>query len=172
MFLGCLPQTDAIKQDLTKAKAALAASGDASTAVTLEYPSDLTINGVPFTTLAQKVQANLQAAGFNIQLSGSPTSTGSTNYRNGKMAFGLSLWGPDYPDPADYLAFTPGQPGRPARRVAEGLRPGDRGSCGEGAGHHCAGRPQGDLPEDPAAAEPAGAVLPADAADAGVRLDE
>ena len=25
------------------------------------------------------------------------------------MAFGLSLWGPDYPDPADYLAFTPGQ---------------------------------------------------------------
>jgi peptide/nickel transport system substrate-binding protein len=25
------------------------------------------------------------------------------------MAFGLSLWGPDYPDPADYLTFTPGQ---------------------------------------------------------------
>src|SRR6266571_8584462 len=25
------------------------------------------------------------------------------------MAFGLSLWGPDYPDPADYLVFTPGQ---------------------------------------------------------------
>jgi len=23
------------------------------------------------------------------------------------MAFGLSLWGPDYPDPADYLAFAP-----------------------------------------------------------------
>ena len=32
--------------------------------MTLEYPSDLTINGVPFTTLAQKVQANLQAAGL------------------------------------------------------------------------------------------------------------
>jgi peptide/nickel transport system substrate-binding protein len=25
------------------------------------------------------------------------------------MAFGLSLWGPDYPDPADYLTFAPGQ---------------------------------------------------------------
>jgi peptide/nickel transport system substrate-binding protein len=25
------------------------------------------------------------------------------------MAFGLSLWGPDFPDPADYLVFTPGQ---------------------------------------------------------------
>src|SRR5207253_6052355 len=66
-------------------------------------------NGVPFTTMAQKVQASLQSAGFNVQLSGSPTGTWLTKYRDGKMAFGLSLWGPDYPDPADYLAFTPGQ---------------------------------------------------------------
>ena len=108
MFLGSLPQSDAIKQDLAKAKAALAASarepeGDP------RYPSDLTINGVPFATMAQKVQANLEAAGFSIELSGSPTSNWLTKYRDGKMAFGLSLWGPDYPDPADYLAFTPGK---------------------------------------------------------------
>jgi peptide/nickel transport system substrate-binding protein len=109
MFLGALPQKDAVKQNLAKAKAALAASGVGSQQVTLEYPSDLTINGVPFTTLAQKVQANLQAAGFDVQLSGSPTSNWLTKYRDGKMAFGLSLWGPDYPDPADYLTFTPGQ---------------------------------------------------------------
>jgi peptide/nickel transport system substrate-binding protein len=108
MFLGALPQSADTQMDLAKAKAALAASGDASQQVTLDYPSDLTINGVPFTSLAQKVQANLQAAGFNITLSGSPTSSWLTDYRNGKMAFGLSLWGPDYPDPADYLAFTPG----------------------------------------------------------------
>ena len=25
------------------------------------------------------------------------------------MALGIWLWGPDYPDPADYLLFTPGQ---------------------------------------------------------------
>ena len=109
MFLGALPQSAAVKQNLPKAKAALAASGVGGQQVTLEYPSDLTINGVPFTTLAQKVQANLQAAGFNIQLSGSPTGTWLTKYRDGQMAFGLSLWGPDYPDPADYLTFTPGQ---------------------------------------------------------------
>jgi peptide/nickel transport system substrate-binding protein len=109
MFLGSLPQKDAIKQNLTKAKAALTASGAGNTQVTLEYPSDLTINGVPFTSMAQKVQSNLQAAGFNIALSGSPTSNWLTKYRDGQMAFGLSLWGPDYPDPADYLAFTPGQ---------------------------------------------------------------
>ena len=28
---------------------------------------------------------------------------------DGKMPFGLSLWGPDYPDPADYLVFLPGE---------------------------------------------------------------
>jgi peptide/nickel transport system substrate-binding protein len=109
MFLGALPQKNAVKQDVAKAKAALAASGVGSQQVTLEYPSDLTINGVPFTTLAQKVQANLKSVGFNVELSGAPTGTWLTKYRDGKMAFGLSLWGPDYPDPADYLVFTPGQ---------------------------------------------------------------
>jgi len=109
MFLGALPKAAAIKQNLTRAKAALAASGVGDQQVSLEYPSDLTINGVPFSTLAQRVQANLQAAGFKIELSGAPTSTWLTKYRDGKMAFGLSLWGPDYPDPADYLTFSPGQ---------------------------------------------------------------
>ncbi len=109
MFLGALPAKDAIKQDTAKAKSALAASGVGGQSVNLEYPSDLTINGVPFTTLAEKVQANLQALGFNIQLAGSPTGTWLTKYRAGQMAFGLSLWGPDYPDPADYLTFAPGQ---------------------------------------------------------------
>ena len=108
MFLGSLPQSAKVNQDLAKAKSALNASGAAGQEVKLEYPSDLTINGVPFTTLAQKVQANLNAAGFNITLSGSPTSNWLSEYRDGKMAFGLSLWGPDYPDPADYLVFGPG----------------------------------------------------------------
>jgi peptide/nickel transport system substrate-binding protein len=108
MFLGALPKKDAIKQSVAKAKAALAASGQGSQTVTLEYPSDLTINGVPFTTLAQKVQSNLQSIGIKVELSGAPTGTWLTKYRGGTMAFGLSLWGPDYPDPADYLTFAPG----------------------------------------------------------------
>jgi peptide/nickel transport system substrate-binding protein len=109
MFLGALPKASAVKQNVAKAKAALTASGVGNQSINLEFPSDLTINGVPFSTLAQKVQANLNALGFNIQLSGAPTGTWLTKYRDGKMAFGLSLWGPDYPDPADYLTFAPGQ---------------------------------------------------------------
>jgi peptide/nickel transport system substrate-binding protein len=109
MFLGALPQKDAIKRNLAKARSELAASGLGNQHITLEYPSDLTINGVPFASLAQKVQANLQAVGFHVDLGGSTVGTWLQKYRDGKMAFGLSLWGPDYPDPEDYLAFTPGQ---------------------------------------------------------------
>ena len=104
-----LPKSAAIKRNLTKAKSELAASGAGSKTITLEYPSDLTINGVPFGSLAQRVQANLQAVGFHIDLAGSTVGTWLQKYRDGKMAFGLSLWGPDYPDPADYLVFTPGE---------------------------------------------------------------
>jgi len=109
MFLGSLPQKNRINQNVTKAKAELAASGIGNQKITLEFPSDLTINGVPFSSLAQKVQANLQAIGFNVDLGGATVGTWLSKYRDGKMAFGLSLWGPDYPDPADYLVFTPGQ---------------------------------------------------------------
>jgi peptide/nickel transport system substrate-binding protein len=109
MFLGSLPRKDAVRQNLTRARAALQASGFASRTITLEFPSDLTINGVPFTSLAQRVQANLQSAGFHVDLAGSTVGTWLQKYRDGKMAFGLSLWGPDYPDPLDYLAFMPGE---------------------------------------------------------------
>jgi peptide/nickel transport system substrate-binding protein len=109
MFLGALPQSAAVKQNLTKAKTFLAASGVENQKITIEYPSNFTINGVLFDSLAQKVQANLQAAGLNVELAGSPVGTWLQRYRDGNMAFGLSLWGPDYPDPADYLAFMPGE---------------------------------------------------------------
>jgi peptide/nickel transport system substrate-binding protein len=109
MFLGSLPQKDRIRQDVAKARSELAASGVGNQKITLEFPSDLTINGVPFATLAQRVQANLKTAGFDVDLAGAPVGTWLQKYRDGKMAFGLSLWGPDYPDPSDYLAFLPGQ---------------------------------------------------------------
>ena len=83
MFLGALPKTDQVKQNVTKAKSALQASGHAGDSITLEYPSDLTINGVPFQTLAQKVQSNLQSIGIKVDLAGSPTGTWLTSYRSG-----------------------------------------------------------------------------------------
>ena len=109
MFLGSLPQSAAVRQNVARAKAALTASGLGGQEVTLEYPTDLTINGVSFETLAQRIQANLSAIGMNVKLAGSPVGTWLQRYRDGKMPFGLSVWGPDYPDPADYLVFLPGE---------------------------------------------------------------
>jgi len=109
MFVGALPPSAAPRRNLARARSELAASGVGDQTFTVEYPSDLTVNGVAFTTLAQRVQANLREIGLNVQLAGAPTGTWLDKYRNGTMAFGLSLWGPDYPDPADYLAFMPGE---------------------------------------------------------------
>jgi peptide/nickel transport system substrate-binding protein len=109
MLLGSLPKKLAIEQNLAKARAALAASGVANEQVTLEYPSDLTLNGVSFATLAQKVQASLQSAGIDVTLSGSPIASWLPRWRDGKLAFALSAATFDYPDPGDYLVFTPGE---------------------------------------------------------------
>src|SRR5207247_8537877 len=103
MFLGALPKSAAIKRNLTKAKSELAASGAGSKTITLEYPSDLTINGVPFGSLAQRVQANLQAVGFHIDLAGSTVGTWLPKYRDGKTPFGRALCGRECPDPARSL---------------------------------------------------------------------
>src|SRR6202162_2016428 len=109
MFLGALTPSDDAKFDLTKAKAELAASGISNPTVNLGFPSDFTLNGISFSTLAQKVQANLQAAGITVNLTGSPISTALADYRAGTEQLGLWLWGPDYPDPNDHLVFLPGQ---------------------------------------------------------------
>jgi peptide/nickel transport system substrate-binding protein len=109
MLLGALPPSAAVRRNLARARSELAASGMGDRTFTVEYPSDLTVNGVAFATLAQRVQANLQDIGLEVELAGAPAGTWLDKYRNGTMAFGLSLWGPDYPDPADYLAFMPGE---------------------------------------------------------------
>jgi len=108
MIAGTLPAADALKQDVEGAKAALAASGMASQKPKLAYPSDLTLGGLSFQTLAEKLQSQLAAAGIEIDLAPAPVATELDNYRNGKEQMGLWYWGPDFPDPSNYLAFAPG----------------------------------------------------------------
>ena len=108
MFLGALARKNAVQRDLARARSELAASGVGNRAITLEYPSDLTVGGISLTALAQRVQASLQTAGFHVSLSGTDVGTWLVRYRSGKVPFGLYLWQPDILDPSDYLAFTPG----------------------------------------------------------------
>jgi peptide/nickel transport system substrate-binding protein len=108
MFLGALSSGDALKTDLTAAKADLAKSGYAGETVTLNFPSEITLNGIEFPTIAQRIQSQLKAAGITIDLAPAPVATELDAYRNGTETIGLWYWGPDYPDPSDYLVFTPG----------------------------------------------------------------
>lgn len=108
-LLGALPADQAVKRDVEGAKAALAASGLAAPTVKLEYPTELTVNGLSFQPLAERIQANLKEVGITVDLQPAPVTTALDNYRNGKEEMGLWYWGPDYPDPNDYLAFLPGQ---------------------------------------------------------------
>jgi peptide/nickel transport system substrate-binding protein len=109
MFLGALPKSAAVKQNLTKAKAEVAASGLKSPKVSLEFPSDITSNGLSFGVMAQKVKSDLEAVGISVDLAGSPVATSLNTYRGGTEQLGLWYWGPDYPDPNDYLVFLPGE---------------------------------------------------------------
>lgn len=109
MFAASLPSEQALKHNLDAAKAALARSGYDGSKVTLNYPNDVNLNGVEFTSLAERIQAQLRTVGINADLAPAPVATELDKYRGGKEVIGMWYWGPDYPDPADYLVFTPGQ---------------------------------------------------------------
>jgi peptide/nickel transport system substrate-binding protein len=108
MFLGALKPGSGIKSDLVKAKAEVAASGISNPTLNLEFPSDITSNGLSFGVIAQRIQSDLGKVGITVTLAGSPVATSLGTYRAGTEPLGLWYWGPDYPDPNDYLAFLPG----------------------------------------------------------------
>lgn len=105
-FLGALPQSQAVKRDVAKAKSELQASGVANPTIELDYTVSSTgLND----TLAAKIKANLADVGITANLNGQPSSIATPNYRGGKYQLGLAGWAPDYPDPNDYQAFLPDQ---------------------------------------------------------------
>ena len=169
-FLGALSQDDAVKQDLDAAKAAL--GGRTGIKLKIGYPSDATPNGVSFASVAQKVKCDLDKIGIDVTLDGSPAVTFLKNYAAGKNQLSVSYWGPDYPDPNDYLVYAPGAPG--TSRAADDkwtkdARAGDRGAGRQGRQHPGRHRARLAVPGLPAQAQRGQPVLPAVPARAGDR---
>ncbi|NNC12720.1 ABC transporter substrate-binding protein [Planctomonas sp. JC2975] len=108
-FLGSIKPDSTNTYDAAAAKAALAKSGYSGQSVTFSYPNDITINGLQMETLAQALQSQLGAIGIKLTLAPSPISTFLDAYRAGKLQSGIMYWGPDFPDPSDYLVFNPGE---------------------------------------------------------------
>lgn len=107
MFAGALK--GGVKQDLDRAKKALAASGYNGETIKLQFPNDNPVGGVEFTPVAERVQQQLKTAGINVDLAPAPFATEVEPYVGGKEAFSLWYWGPDYSDSSSFLPFGPGQ---------------------------------------------------------------
>jgi peptide/nickel transport system substrate-binding protein len=107
-FLGGLPTSQAVKTNVAEAKKLVAESGIKDPSATLTYPSDISVNGLSFETLAERQQADLGAIGIKITIQAVPVATFLPAYSAGKYQLIESYWGPDYPDPNDYLVFLPG----------------------------------------------------------------
>ncbi len=106
-FLGAKEANSGLQRDVEKAKALLAEAGYGDgLAIDLAYP-DFTFAGVNFGTFAQKVQADLNEAGFNVSLAPAEVQVALEAYRQGTEPFGLWLWLPDYMDSLDYVEFLP-----------------------------------------------------------------
>ncbi|MDR0488431.1 MAG: ABC transporter substrate-binding protein [Propionibacteriaceae bacterium] len=108
-FLGALPQSEAPKYDLEAAKVAATECGMTESTITLSLPNDIDPAGTSLTTVAQRIQQQLAEAGITVELAPAPFATEIDAYRTGKEQIGLWYWNPDYMDPANYLAFGPGQ---------------------------------------------------------------
>ncbi|MDO5753803.1 ABC transporter substrate-binding protein [Arthrobacter sp.] len=109
LFVGALKTDPSNSFDASASKAALAKSGYNGEEILLNFPNDITVQGLELQSIAVSVQAQLKSIGINIKLAPQPVATELDSYRGGKETLGLWYWGPDYPDPTDYLVFTPGQ---------------------------------------------------------------
>ncbi|MDR2381753.1 MAG: ABC transporter substrate-binding protein [Bifidobacteriaceae bacterium] len=103
-FAGAAPESARLKRDLAVAEPIASAFGET---IDLSYLSDATIYGLQFTSLAEMLQAQLQEAGFKVELKPTPGSVFWADYMAGTIEVGLAYWLPEYLDPAGYLVFAP-----------------------------------------------------------------
>ena len=75
--------------------------------IDLQYPTNFSRSGVSFDLVAQKIQSDLADVNINVTLKPGEINTELANYRAGQEGLGFWLWGPDYFNSNDYLAFLP-----------------------------------------------------------------
>jgi peptide/nickel transport system substrate-binding protein len=109
LFPGSLESRQAIRTDRAKARELLKEAGLGEVQGAITYASDSTIWGVQMSLLAQKIQADLNAAGMKIALNGLPRATALQQYRDGKNQLGVWSWAADYPDGSNFMVYAPGR---------------------------------------------------------------
>jgi peptide/nickel transport system substrate-binding protein len=106
-FLGALPAKDCVKRNLTRARAALGRTGVSNPTLTLEFPTDFTLEGVSFQTLAEAMQSDLQSIGLKVTLRGAPLATWLPRWIKGIQESNQGALAALYPDPNMTAAYLP-----------------------------------------------------------------
>ncbi|MDP9364646.1 MAG: ABC transporter substrate-binding protein [Chloroflexota bacterium] len=98
-------QDAAYRTDLVRAQESFDAAGLGEVELTLSYGSgEVGFGGVDVETLATKLQSDLQRIrGLTIRLNPMDPNTRIAEFRDGKLQFCISPWGPDYPDVQGYV---------------------------------------------------------------------
>jgi len=96
-------------RDVDKAKQLLTEAGYPNGfSVDLTVASDNDSEGMPWTTIAQKVQSDLKDVGITVNIQSQTASVVYDAMRQGQMAFYLMYWSPDYYDINNQFQFLPG----------------------------------------------------------------
>ncbi len=95
--------------NLEEAKALLAEAGYADGFDIDMTVTDLDMEGILLTDLAQKIKDDLAQVGINVNIVAQPWAAGYGDaYRDGTLGFTVMYWGTDYNDPNVQLEFLPG----------------------------------------------------------------
>ena len=109
-FMGSKGEKAADYTNVEEAKQILADAGypdgfDIDMTVT-----DLDMEGVPLTDLAQLIKSDLAQIGINVNIVSEPWAAGYGDaYRDGTLGFTVMYWATDYNDPNVQLEFLPGK---------------------------------------------------------------
>ena len=108
-FMGSKGQRPDDYTNLDEAKQLLADAGYPDGFDVDMTVSDLDMEGILLTDLAQKVKDDLSQIGINVNIKTEAWAAGyGDEYRNGTLGFTVMYWGVDYSDPNVQLEFLPG----------------------------------------------------------------
>jgi peptide/nickel transport system substrate-binding protein len=105
---GALKAKEVIKRNITRAKAAVAASGVSNPTIKLTYPGGLIFNGKSFDALAQKIKSDLAQIGITVTLDPTPYSAYSQRLYVGDFQMDFRPQVPKVLDASGFMAFAPG----------------------------------------------------------------
>ena len=119
---GALPTSDCVHRDLTRAKHYVSLLHLGGQTLELEFPTEFSLDGASFATVAEALQGYLQAVGIKTVLKGTPLATWLPRWEKGIQELNVGALAPSYIDPSQMLAYAPnGYRGQYAGMTAKSL---------------------------------------------------